>query len=80
MAKKIVVSNIVSDISEVLAAKPEPVLKTFKVRRTIEYTVKAANEYHVENKVNKLAKNAEYAAENPVDNYTVSTVIVETVS
>lgn len=62
---------------EVVAA---PVLKTFKVRRVVEYIIEAGNEYHAENKANKIAKNPEYAAETNISDLVVSTVIVEKVS
>jgi CRISPR/Cas system CMR-associated protein Cmr3 (group 5 of RAMP superfamily) len=64
---------------KVVETAPE-ILKTFKVRRVVEYIVEAKNEYHAENKVNKLATNSDYASETPVSDLTISTVIVEKVS
>lgn len=65
---------------EVVETPAAPALKTFKVRRVVEYVVEAKNEYHAENKANKLATNSEYASETPVSDLTISTVIVEKLS
>jgi hypothetical protein len=69
------VNSVVADKLTVKQATP---LKTFKVRRVVEYTMTARNEYHAENKVDKLLSDADYASENPVENYSISTVIIET--
>ena len=61
-------------------APTESTLKTFKVRRVVEYIVEAKNEYHAENKAAKLATNSDYAAETPVSELSISTVIVEKLS
>lgn len=71
-----VVNNV--DAVEIVAEKATPVLKTFKVRRVVEYTMTAGNEYHAENKANKIAKDPAYITENPVEGLTVTTTIVET--
>lgn len=67
-------------VEEVVETPAAPALKTFKVRRVVEYIVEARNEYHAENKVSKLATNSDYAAETPVSDLTISTVIVEKIS
>lgn len=68
-------------VSPVIEVAPAvETLKTFKVRRVVEYIVEAKNEYHAENKVAKLATNSEYAAETPVSELSISTVIVEKLS
>lgn len=78
--KAIEVTNNVDAVETVATeTKAAPTLKTFKVRRVVEYTMLAGNEYHAENKANKIAKNPEYLAENPVEGMTVTTTIVETI-
>ena len=44
-------------------------MKTFIVKKETYYTIEAENEHHAENKVAKLNSDADYASENPVNNY-----------